>query len=138
MPVAINIWHIFDNSRQIKYIFTLLYMNIYPICSYISCCSYICLVMQKQSPRGVLLEKGVLQTSCKFARAYLCVGVTSVNLQSGFGEIAHLHCAFAKHPSWRAPRGTCFWTKIILYALFNLFFLINYTSGKFKVSLLLH
>ena len=48
--------------------------------------------MQKQSRRGVLPEEGVLQMCCKFSGAYLCVGVILTKLQSGFVEIALLHC----------------------------------------------
>ena len=48
--------------------------------------------MKKQSPRGVLPEEGVLRMCCEFSRAHLCVGVILIKLQTGFVEIALLHC----------------------------------------------
>ena len=48
--------------------------------------------MQKLSPRGVLPEEGVLRVCGEFSGAYLCVGLILIKLQSGFVEIAFLHC----------------------------------------------
>ena len=48
--------------------------------------------MQKQSPRGVLPEEGVLQMCCGFSGAYQCVGMFLIKLQSSFVEIALLYC----------------------------------------------
>ena len=48
--------------------------------------------MQKQSPRGVLPEEGVLRMCCEFSGGYLCVGAISAKLQSSFFEIALLRC----------------------------------------------
>ena len=45
--------------------------------------------MQKQSPRGLLPDEGVLRMYCGFSGAYLCVGVILIKLR-----IAHLQCCF--------------------------------------------
>ena len=45
----------------------------------------------EQSPRGVLLGRGVLRVYFGFSGAYLCVGVISIQLQRGFVEIMHLN-----------------------------------------------
>ena len=48
--------------------------------------------MQKQSPGGDLPDEDVLRMCCEYLRAYLCVGVISIKVQSGIVEIALLHC----------------------------------------------
>ena len=48
--------------------------------------------MQKQSPRGVLLEGGALKMCCGFSSAYLCMCVILIELQSGFVKIVLLCC----------------------------------------------
>ena len=48
--------------------------------------------MQKQSPRVVLPEEGVLRMSCEFSGACLCVGVILIKFKSGFAEVVLLHC----------------------------------------------
>ena len=69
--------------------------------------------MQKQSPRSVFPEEGVLRMCCKFSGVFLCVGVILIKLQSGFVEIALLRCC--------SPVG-------LLHVL-GVFFLEN-TSGR--------
>ena len=71
--------------------------------------------MQKQSPRGVLPEGGVLQMCCRFSGAYLCMGVILIKLQSSFVEIALLcWCSpmgllhFWGHLPCRTPLEDCF------------------------------
>ena len=78
-----------------------------------------------------------------FSGAYLCMGVILIKLRGGFFEIALL--------CWCSPVGLlhvwgylpwrkledCFRTEIILYTIFNLFFLIKYTFEDFKISVLL-
>ena len=99
--------------------------------------------MQNQSSRGVLPEGGVLRICWGFPGAYLCMGVILIKLQSGFVEIALLcWCSpvgflhFWEHLPWRTPLEDYFWTEIILYAIFNLFFLIKYTFEDFKISVI--
>ena len=48
--------------------------------------------MQKQPPRGVLPEGGVLQMCCGFSGAYRCMDVILIKLQSGIAEMALLRC----------------------------------------------
>ena len=48
--------------------------------------------MQKRSFRGGPSEERVLRMCCGFSGTYLCVGVILIKLQSGFIEIALLHC----------------------------------------------
>ena len=87
---------------------------------------------------GVLPEECVLQLCCKYSGAYMCVGAISIKLQSSFVEIAPLHCCSPVgllHVC--RPLEDCFWIKITLCTIFNLFFLMNYTFEDFKVSVLL-
>ena len=79
-----------------------------------------------------------------FPGAYLCMGVILMKLQSDFVEIAILcWCSPVgllhvwEHHPWRTPLEDCFWTDIILYSVFNLFFLMKYTFENFKISVLL-
>ena len=53
--------------------------------------------MQKQSPRGILSEGGVLQMCCGLLGACWCMAVILIKLQSGFVEIALLR--------WCSPVG---------------------------------
>ena len=110
--------------------------------------------MQKQSPRGVLLEggrgvlpeegRGVLQMCCGCPGACLWMGVILIKLQSSFVEIALLR--------WCSPVGLLHvWGASSLENTsgglllngdncvynFNLFFLIKYTFEDFKISALL-
>ena len=99
--------------------------------------------MQNQSSRGVLPEGGVLRMCWEFPGACLCMGVILIKLQSGFVEITLLcWCSPVGllhvwgHLPWRTPLEDCFWTEIILHAIFNLFFLIKYTFEDFKISVI--
>ena len=99
--------------------------------------------MQKQSPRGVLPEEGVLRMCCEFSGVYLCVGVILIKLQSGFVDVALLHCSpvglfhVCGAFSLENTSGGLLLNRDNLYTIFNLFFLINYTFDDFKVSVLL-
>ena len=80
----------------------------------------------------------------KSKNADMCMGVILIKLQSGFVQIVLLcWCSpvrllhFWGHLPWRTPLEDCFWMEIILYAIFNLFFLIKYTFEDFKISVLL-
>ena len=71
--------------------------------------------MQKNSPRGVLPDRGVLQMCCGFSGAYLCMSVILIKLQRGFVEIALLcWCSPVgllhvwAHLPWRTPLEDCF------------------------------
>ena len=99
--------------------------------------------MQNQFSRGVHPEGGVLRMCCEFPGACLCMGVILIKLQSGFVEIALLCWCFPvgflhfwEHLPWRTPLEDCFWTEVILYVIFNLFFLIKYTFEDFKISVI--
>ena len=48
--------------------------------------------MQKQPPKGALLEESVLRISCEYLGASLYVGAILIKLQNGFAEITLLHC----------------------------------------------
>ena len=98
--------------------------------------------MQKQSPRGVLPEEGVMRMCCEFFGLYLCVGMILIKLQSGFVEIMLLHyCSLVGlcHVC-RASFLEKTSRRLILCTIFNLywFFLINYTFEDFKVSILIN
>ena len=48
--------------------------------------------MQKQFPRGIIPDEGVLRICCGFLGADLCVGALLIKLLSGFVEIVLLRC----------------------------------------------
>ena len=70
-------------------------------------------------------------------------GVILKKLQKGFVEITLLSCCspvdllyVCGASSLGAPLEDCFWSEIILYTIFNLFFWINNTIEDFKVSVI--
>ena len=99
--------------------------------------------MQKQLFGSSVPEEAVLWMCCGFPGAYLCVGGCDFNevakrlllrLRFCIDVFLWVCFMFVEHLSWRAPLEDCFWMKIVLYTLLNLFLLIKYAFENFKVS----
>ena len=68
--------------------------------------------MQKQFPRGVLQEEGVLQMCCEFLGAYPCTGVISIKSQSKFVEFALLQYNWGSRASSQSVSAAAFFKGI--------------------------
>ena len=104
--------------------------------------------MQKQSsPPDVFSQReGILKMCWWFSGAFLSTGVILIMLQSGFVEIVLLRWCppvvslpvwGRGHLFWRTALEDCFLTEMILYTIFNLFFLMKYTFEDFSSFVIL-